>query len=109
MCGCEAHGKDAPCTCSCLEHAGLRWRQEHPEVEDPVNHPPHYRGPAGVECIQVVEHMNFCRGNAVKYIWRAGSKGDEIHDLEKAVWYLNREIARLKVERAETGDDRSGT
>lgn len=64
---------------------------------DPVNHPAHYTGhPSGVECIQITEHMNFCRGNAVKYIWRAGEKGNEIQDLEKAVWYLQREIARLK-------------
>jgi hypothetical protein len=62
-----------------------------------VNHPAHYTAhPSGVECIAVVEHMNFCRGNAVKYIWRAGFKGDAVEDLEKARWYLDREIARLK-------------
>lgn len=67
---------------------------------DVVNHPKHYTShPSGVECIQVVEHMNFNRGNAVKYIWRAGEKDKaaEIQDLEKARWYLDREIARLKV------------
>jgi hypothetical protein len=67
---------------------------------DMVNHPPHYRNhPSGVEAIDITEHMNFCRGNAVKYIWRAGEKGGpetEIEDLEKARWYLDREIARLK-------------
>ena len=65
-----------------------------------VHHPKHYTShPSGVECIQVVEHMNFNRGNAVKYIWRAGEKDKaaEIQDLEKARWYLDREIARLKV------------
>lgn len=69
-----------------------------PEVEtDPVNHPSHYtQHPSGVECIQITEHMNFCRGNAIKYIWRAGEKGSEIQDLEKAKWYIEREIARLK-------------
>jgi predicted HAD superfamily Cof-like phosphohydrolase len=62
---------------------------------DPVN-PPHYKThPSGVECIDVVEHMNFSLGNAVKYIWRAGQKGDELEDLKKARWYLDREIARL--------------
>lgn len=66
-------------------------------MNDPVNHPKHYtEHPSGVECIQITEHMNFCRGNAVKYIWRAGEKGDEIEDLKKARWYLDREIARLK-------------
>jgi Ni,Fe-hydrogenase III large subunit len=38
--------------------------------------------------------MNFCLGNAVKYIWRADLKGDAIEDLKKAVWYVNREIER---------------
>lgn len=66
-------------------------------IFDPVNKPKHYNiHPSGVECIQITEHMNFCRGNAIKYIWRAGDKGNEIQDLEKAVWYLNKEIERLK-------------
>lgn len=65
----------------------------------PVNNPKHYCShPSGVECIQVTEHMNFCLGNAMKYIWRAGQKGGVIQDLEKAVFYLNREIERLKKE-----------
>ncbi len=65
-------------------------------MNDIVNHPQHYNShPSGVECIQVVEHMNFNRGNAVKYIWRAGDKGNEIEDLKKAAWYINREIERL--------------
>lgn len=67
--------------------------------DDPVNHPKHYTShPSGVECIQVTEHLNFCLGNAVKYIWRAGEKDQEkeIEDLEKGAWYLAREIARRK-------------
>lgn len=64
-------------------------------MNDPVNHPKHYTAhPSGVECIQITEHMNFCLGNAVKYIWRADSKGDELTDLRKARWYIDREIAR---------------
>lgn len=67
---------------------------------DAVNHPGHYTGhPSGVECIQVTEHMNFCVGNAMKYLWRAGLKGDAIEDLEKARWYIEREIDRLKWEK----------
>ena len=67
------------------------------EINDLVNHPPHYTAhPSGVECIQVTEHMNFCLGNAVKYIWRADLKNDAIEDLKKAVWYVNREIERRK-------------
>jgi hypothetical protein len=62
---------------------------------DPVNHPAHYRSPSGVECIQVTEHFSFLRGNAIKYLWRAGAKGDLRQDLEKARWYIDREIAGL--------------
>ena len=64
---------------------------------DAVNHPAHYTAhPSGVECIQVTEHMNFCVGNAMKYLWRAGLKGDALKDLEKARWYVDREIQRLQ-------------
>jgi Protein of unknwon function (DUF3310) len=67
------------------------------ETPNPVNHPPHYtQHPSGVECIQVTECMNFCLGNAVKYIWRADLKNDAIEDLEKAKWYVSREIERRK-------------
>jgi hypothetical protein len=67
--------------------------------EDLVNHPKHYTShPSGVECIQVTEHMGFNLGNAMKYIWRADEKGNAVEDLRKAVWYINREIAkRVKV------------
>lgn len=65
--------------------------------KDPVNHPPHYKThPSGIECIQITEHMDFLKGNAIKYIWRAGSKGSEIEDLEKAKWYLERRITMLR-------------
>ncbi len=62
-----------------------------------VNHPPHYtQHPSGVECIQITEHMNFCLGNAIKYIWRAGLKSDDaVEDLKKARFYIEREIKRL--------------
>ena len=62
-----------------------------------VNHPKHYTNhPSGVECIDITEHMNFCRGNAIKYIWRAGEKNCELEDIKKARWYLDREIARIE-------------
>lgn len=65
---------------------------------DKIN-PHHYKAhPSGIECIDVIEHMSLNVGNAVKYAWRVGLKPgeDSITDLEKAVWYLNREIKRLK-------------
>lgn len=64
-------------------------------ADDNVNHPKHYTShPSGIECIQVVEHYNFNVGNAIKYLWRGGLKGDEIEDLRKAYWYIAREIER---------------
>lgn len=62
-----------------------------------VNHPKHYtKHPSGVECIDIAEHFNFNLGNTIKYIWRAGEKGDKLTDLKKALWYLTREISRLE-------------
>lgn len=66
-------------------------------VADNVNHPAHYTAYKGIEVIQLTEQMNFCRGNAVKYIARAGLKDPdkEVEDLRKAIWYIEREIQRL--------------
>lgn len=64
-----------------------------------VDHPRHYNlHPAGIECIDVVEVMGFNVGNVIKYCWRAGLKPDAsvLVDLEKARWYLGREIERIK-------------
>ena len=68
-------------------------------MDDIVNHPRHYTAhPSGIEAIQVTEHMNFCLGNAMKYLWRSGKKDSatEITDLRKAIWYIEREILRLQ-------------
>jgi hypothetical protein len=69
-----------------------------PPKHNPMAHPQHYTShPSGVECIQITEHLNFCLGNAIKYIWRAGLKSpNAIEDLKKARWYVEREIARLE-------------
>lgn len=66
---------------------------------DPVNHPSHYTSdPSGVECITITQHRNFCVGNAIKYLWRAGLKdgAKTIEDLKKANFYINQEISRLE-------------
>lgn len=68
-------------------------------ADESVDHPIHYNAhPSGIECIDIVRHMGFNLGNAVKYIWRAGLKPGKstVQDLEKAVWYLNDEINKLK-------------
>lgn len=68
-------------------------------MKDNVNHPSHYTD-GKIEVIDFIEDkgLNFHRGNAVKYIARAGKKDPvkEVEDLEKAVWYLQREIEKLK-------------
>lgn len=66
---------------------------------DPVNHPDHYGGKDNpYEAIKVIEawQLNFCLGNTVKYISRAGKKLNAIEDLKKARWYLDREIQNLE-------------
>lgn len=69
------------------------------DKNDPVNHPSHYTD-TKIEVMDYIEDkgFNFALGNAVKYISRAGrkDKNKTIEDLEKAEWYLNREIERLK-------------
>lgn len=63
---------------------------------DAVEHPAHYTA-YPVEVIELTEHLNFCRGNAVKYIARAGLKdpATETEDLRKARWYIDRELERI--------------
>lgn len=68
-------------------------------MSDPINHPKHYGGENNpYEAIKVIEawELGFNLGNAVKYISRAGKKGSRKEDLEKAAWYLNREIQNEK-------------
>lgn len=67
--------------------------------KDDVNHPSHYTD-GKIEVIEYIEDkkLNFNLGNAVKYISRAGKKDPAkmVEDLQKAAWYLNREISNLK-------------
>lgn len=76
-------------------------------MSDSVNHPSHYHSEywhskcgKTVECIDIVRHMDFSLGNAVKYIWRAGKKDDELEDLRKANWYIADRICELERELA---------
>ncbi len=72
--------------------------------KDNINHSSHYTShPSGIECIDIAEHHDFCIGNAIKYLWRAGLKSEDgiskkekqIEDLKKAIWYIKREIKHL--------------
>lgn len=79
-----------------LADAGFDFSSLSTPPSDPVNHPTHYTShPSGVECITITEHMNFNVGNAMKYLWRAGLKADQIEDLKKAAFYIDREIKRI--------------
>ena len=66
-------------------------------VNDPVNHPAHYCR-NGVELINIIDSLPYCRGAAIKYIYRAGikAKDTEVEDLRKAAWMIAREIARIE-------------
>lgn len=71
-------------------------------MTDPVNNPDHYTGFSnGARPVDIAEHLTFNTGNAVKYLARAGrtdghNKGELLQDLEKARWYITREINRLE-------------
>lgn len=73
-------------------------------VHDPVNHPAHYQG--AIECIDAIEvalgpegFLAYCRGNVLKYAWRAGKKGAASQDLAKAAWYAERAaLAQVKAQ-----------
>ena len=71
-------------------------------MNDSVNHPAHYTD-GKIEVIDFIEDkkLNYHRGNALKYLCRAGKKDPEktIEDLQKAEWYLHREIQRLSAQK----------
>ena len=86
-----------PVTHSEYKKRQVRWEAKN----NPVNHPSHYnKGKMEVADFIWDQKLNFNRGNAVKYVCRAGSKDPEkeIQDLEKAIWYINHEIKMLKGE-----------
>jgi hypothetical protein len=86
----------APATVEVIKHPITKKKAKlSSSSHDPVNHPKHYtEHPSGVECIQITEHMGFNLGNALKYVWRADLKGNAREDLQKAIWYINRELEK---------------
>lgn len=100
ICGCGLgfRSQTAYLDHSCREN----WEKLKPA--DPVNHPPHYNK-GKIEPIDVIKDwgLGFCLGNTVKYIARCFHKGSTIQDLEKARWYLDREIADLKAAQQKEG------
>ena len=82
-------------------HEGIKANQPapNPYEKNPAVHSPAHYTRGGIETIDFIEAkgLNFHLGNAVKYISRAGFKQDaKIQDLEKAIWYLTREINRIE-------------
>lgn len=81
----------------CVEGVGKCSNEQPTQDTNAVNHPAHYnRGKIEVADFIYDQQLNFNRGNAIKYICRAGFKGDMVEDLEKAIWYLNHELKMLK-------------
>lgn len=82
-------------SCDSYSEPFLKPKEEKCEA---VNHPSHYN--KGIEAIDIIEswELNFSLGNAIKYILRAPHKGKQLEDLQKASWYINREIERLAKE-----------
>lgn len=74
---------------------------KHEMGAEQVNHPDHYNQIPGIEVIDVVKHLSFCRGNAVKYLLRAGHKDDLLQDLKKARWYVEQEISDIEASRGQ--------
>jgi hypothetical protein len=74
-------------------------------MNDPVNHPAHYCLPNGSELIDIIDALPYCRGAAIKYIFRAGVKDPsrEVEDLRKAAWMIARELKRLEEQHAVQG------
>lgn len=72
------------------ERVGVVHPKENVLKPDMVNKPPHYKDASGIECKEITCHreMPFSLGNAIKYLYRAGSKGDLLEDLKKAHWYI---------------------
>ena len=58
-----------------------------------VDNPDYYRNnQSKIECIEITRHLSFCRGNAIKYLWRCGQKDVADNELKKAIWYLSDEL-----------------
>ena len=95
---CEVHSEHCDMFCFDKNECALR-NKVVVEETNPVDHPQHYGGEDNVyEAIKVIEawDLGFNLGNTVKYIARCGKKDDELQELKKASWYLEREIAKLE-------------
>ena len=81
-----------------ITHEKYMQRMAEGPAADMVNSPPHYNQ-GEIECIDAIKaalgeegFKAYCRGNALKYTWRANHKGNHDQDVQKAIWYMNRII-----------------
>jgi hypothetical protein len=79
----------------------IAWNELTKQATDNVNHPPHYTQ-TGIECIDAIKAAlgadgfhAYCKGQVLKYLWRAEHKGNRIEDLRKAQWYMERLVVEL--------------
>lgn len=75
----------------------MNYVEPHEKI-DMVNQPPHYKSKGGIQSIEVIEsfELGFNLGNAVKYVLRCNKKGNKKQDIEKAIWYLKRELSNFQ-------------
>lgn len=108
MCGCKPYNEQEMLAAGyhnngVLSCGHIDWIDLKVVEHNPVNHPKHYASEAkcsgcgeSIEAIDVIRHLGFNIGNAMKYLWRAGKKDDIVQDLKKAVWYIQDQIAMLE-------------
>lgn len=95
----DSPGRVVECSVNKIEKIEESRPTDSIQVDNIVNHPPHYTGFSnGAEVIDITENLPFNRGNAIKYLARAGKKNPdrELEDLKKALWFVAREIERLE-------------
>lgn len=98
------NGSETPLS---FEYVVLNFDLLKEQVNDKVDHPSHYtwlKEKCGIEVIDITRHLDFDKGNAIKYILRSGYKEEEgytsnqkeIEDIKKAIWYLNDKLKMLE-------------
>jgi hypothetical protein len=100
--GCDKCGSDYHNSHNCTLDEPITDEMLGIEIKEMVNHPAHYGGENNpYEAIKVIEawDLDFHIGNCIKYLSRAGKKGDELEDLRKSRWYLDRKIKLLEEEK----------
>lgn len=95
------HDDEYPCS-ACANNNGVLIMYEEVENFDEISKAQHYNSnPSGIECADISQYFDNCRGQAIQYIWRAEDKGNPIKDLKKAIYWLERKIKLYEEAEAE--------